>query len=783
VATSRQLVRLAQKVLRGAKAPRADLLSQAELSDIRAASDDLAECLRGYTKTLQRGYHKQAEVYADGVRSTFLRLKKFKDLNEAFQKRLSSARQKTPATLRDVLQDVAALQRAYQDVQFELHETVKVSAVMGPFTLGGVDLGRFRVTWYPDSEIVRATALEPNPAKIDQRITHPHVKAEQICFGDSATAVQAAMKCRRVMDVFDLTHGILSNYSSRNPFRDLSIWHLGQTAACYGCRTTTDQRCPVCSHASCENCRRSCNQPGCSYRGCSQCTPVCRGCAGKNKYHCGGHVYHEHTKAEVPPAPPPAPTPPVQPATQVTREQYQQNASVILPWAERVVSSRRPDFRREVEETLTTWGVITHATLDALVEYYGVREPAAPTPEPPLPIQEFDYRMLSRIEFNSLRNEVLSLVAVESREEVERHVDHVTEVWGYIYWVNLAVKLTQHPANRPTSVFFPNVPEQHRQLFQYLGSRCNVAVSFTNPFATEEPSEGLTEFPFQTPDRVLECLATFVHPDHRRSALQALGAVSAPASAQAVADALDQFELNPHLSEIDNFDVPREYWSLVDDVHSILYQRELDREEAEVSVEGAVDLDSNPFNAPPDLPQGVTTTSFETLQRFADGGVAGGIPVPADVAAGVPEVVQQLQEAGVITGAPVAVPREPTPLTREDLQDHPSLFDELAILVSAVDRWQAALRLSEALSINHTLHSREAAAVLLGLTQRQGDPEVYMVAPPRQYQWFFADVALRMRRTLYFRHEGEWYPAATQDQTSLRETAQSGGSGSGVTVE
>jgi hypothetical protein len=180
------------------------------------------------------------------------------------------------ATAGQIYTDLGALAEEFDDLSIAA-DLSSVSVITDPITLDGIALGRFQIhldltlmgSRRADSSQISAIALDPNSATRDDSVTHPHVQSETICFGDGASAVNAAISEGRLYDVFSIVNAVLHTYNDGSPYISLESWY-GQR--CEDCDDIVDgdmTSCQRCDRQMCSDCQGSCNDCEDSY--CCRC--------------------------------------------------------------------------------------------------------------------------------------------------------------------------------------------------------------------------------------------------------------------------------------------------------------------------------------------------------------------------------------------------------------------------------------------------------------------------------------------------------------------------------
>lgn len=179
-----------------------------------------------------------------------------------------------------------------------------LAVVTEPITLSDeedntVPLGRFEIRvqnklWGTSNiESIHIVALDPNPAATSEAITHPHVKAEHLCWGDGQLAASLALRQGRIYDLFQLAVTILQTYNEGSPYVSLGEWNKDERARCAQCdiRVMDGYYCDQCHHTVCEECASSCDRCGlyicfgcrhlcdeCGFHLCAECSRTCEKC-------------------------------------------------------------------------------------------------------------------------------------------------------------------------------------------------------------------------------------------------------------------------------------------------------------------------------------------------------------------------------------------------------------------------------------------------------------------------------------------------------------------------
>ncbi|MFP4105882.1 MAG: hypothetical protein ACLFVU_07285 [Phycisphaerae bacterium] len=202
-----------------------------------------------------------------------------------------SQRQVRVPDLRTVLAELAQLEAEFGGVEVGGGEPA-IAVITEPIVLEGIALGAFRLTLdvgslrldRPDLS-VRAEALEPNPAAINDAYTHPHICDQRICLGEATLPVRQALATGRLADLFCILRSTLTTYNPSSPYVAIEDWHGCPCAEC-GYVTAEEDRisCTSCEDAFCSECVSwcaACDEATClsCLQRCEPCEDlVCRGC-------------------------------------------------------------------------------------------------------------------------------------------------------------------------------------------------------------------------------------------------------------------------------------------------------------------------------------------------------------------------------------------------------------------------------------------------------------------------------------------------------------------------
>jgi len=178
-----------------------------------------------------------------------------------------------------LIEEMRQVQDEFGDMEFDDDERM-LSVVTEPITLEDLYLGPFKIQLELDkfselytSIIYQVIALDPHPAATDEAVTHPHVSNDQLCEGDGAAAIRAALEQGRLCDFFTTVRSILNTHNPDSAYVSLYDW---DGEPCYDCGHVVDREncyyCSFCDHDYCEQCSSYCQL-------CDE--TVCLGCGGE----------------------------------------------------------------------------------------------------------------------------------------------------------------------------------------------------------------------------------------------------------------------------------------------------------------------------------------------------------------------------------------------------------------------------------------------------------------------------------------------------------------------
>lgn len=200
---------------------------------------------------------------------------------QAFRQELSqSSRPCRTSTPGQIAADLAALSDEFPRVRIDLQgRTITVRTE--PIELEGLWLGPFDIClWWERLGARRpyeVIACQPRRPPRDEQVTHPHVRDHQLCEGDAALPIKAALTEGRLLDFFVLVRQTLETYNAASPYVAVHEW---EGIRCHDCGLHVDSgdgcACEACDGRICDECMISCSD--CGRFLCGECSVVCAGC-------------------------------------------------------------------------------------------------------------------------------------------------------------------------------------------------------------------------------------------------------------------------------------------------------------------------------------------------------------------------------------------------------------------------------------------------------------------------------------------------------------------------
>lgn len=182
-------------------------------------------------------------------------------------------------SLKDIYTELLSIKCRYKDVTFK-NNTLSLTTTN--VTLQDIDLGRFQISIKFShikegdlNQIIKAVALEPNPASSDSSTTHPHVQDDLICYGNIHSLVKQSLHCGNIENAVDLINELLHSYNDESPYVSLEDWEGVKCSNC-GDSTSQEDYCRGCDNTLCGDCLNCCDNCGRGF--CSECINNCHNC-------------------------------------------------------------------------------------------------------------------------------------------------------------------------------------------------------------------------------------------------------------------------------------------------------------------------------------------------------------------------------------------------------------------------------------------------------------------------------------------------------------------------
>jgi hypothetical protein len=180
-----------------------------------------------------------------------------------------------------VLADINSLGEEFQDVRINLSERLIV-VMTNEISLEGIYLGRYEIELEIDKlpsstrpYLIRS--VDGASASTSDEVIHPHVRDGDLCEGDAAGAIRAALLEGRLLDFFMVVAQTLATYNPSSAYVELDNWN---GVACADCGDSTSEDdsicCERCANTICTDCYSSCG--GCERSVCGECSSSCQAC-------------------------------------------------------------------------------------------------------------------------------------------------------------------------------------------------------------------------------------------------------------------------------------------------------------------------------------------------------------------------------------------------------------------------------------------------------------------------------------------------------------------------
>lgn len=260
-----ELLRLARRIHDACeqRATRSRCQQAGEWSRLENAHNQATRLRHSVEKAISHGWHLAASCLQHQLQGV---VRSLADAAAQLQEARLVARQPLPR-FGEVFTELQSLEHEFDEVT--LIEKHVLAVQSETIKLCGVHLGRFsiRLHWpglahQADVDCFDIVALDPNPARDNEDVTHPHVRSRKLCAGDATVPVKMALEQGRLTDAFQLICSVLRNYNSSSAYTSLDEWE-GTT-------------CSNCGYGMSEENRSFCE--GCDQDVCDECTSVCKHC-------------------------------------------------------------------------------------------------------------------------------------------------------------------------------------------------------------------------------------------------------------------------------------------------------------------------------------------------------------------------------------------------------------------------------------------------------------------------------------------------------------------------
>ncbi len=196
----------------------------------------------------------------------------------------SDSSQRQICSVRELYAELLALEEEFGGLKIDLRaQTISVSTE--PIELEGVYLGPFEICLKygnlkrEGASPYRVIATDPNPAFVNDSVTHPHVQSDVVCEGDGRLAIRGSLEQGRLLDFFTMVTSLLRTYNPGSPYVELSDWHSVECTECDDVIAANAQtRCDNCEITLCTECAQDCSDCACPF--CHECLSHCDTCHG-----------------------------------------------------------------------------------------------------------------------------------------------------------------------------------------------------------------------------------------------------------------------------------------------------------------------------------------------------------------------------------------------------------------------------------------------------------------------------------------------------------------------
>lgn len=204
-------------------------------------------------------------------------------LREHLYRQVEQDNPDSPLTLAHWFGELNQIEDEFDEVRVDISNgtvTVRTERIV----FKEVGLGRFdmvffwnRITSHSGSRCFDIVAVDSNPARGKDGVTHPHVRDEEVCAGDAGRSLEDAVREGRLCDSFLILRSVLTTYNSRSPYVPIEEWDGSSCSECGG-SVDPDERssCDACQAELCDGCIGRCT--ACEDYRCPSCLSRCQGC-------------------------------------------------------------------------------------------------------------------------------------------------------------------------------------------------------------------------------------------------------------------------------------------------------------------------------------------------------------------------------------------------------------------------------------------------------------------------------------------------------------------------
>lgn len=236
----------------------------------RATWQEVTRQVERFELSRRKGWHAAGRSLQVDLSYSVRRL--MRELDQFLTEVPTGQRGRHMASPRDIVADLEALPREFEEVLIDLQERT-ITVATDPIRLEDLYLGPFQIELRWDrighTHPYHTCALEPHRPSHDDEVTHPHIRKDLLCEGEGMAAIKAALLEGRLLDFFSLVRQILGTYNEASAYMTLDRW---SGVSCIDCGYSMDPE----DHGICERCDEGL---------CGECSTLCSEC---DRYVCGG---------------------------------------------------------------------------------------------------------------------------------------------------------------------------------------------------------------------------------------------------------------------------------------------------------------------------------------------------------------------------------------------------------------------------------------------------------------------------------------------------------------